>query len=248
MKMNMFFFTALLVFLFSQRVIAEPEMVFVKGGCFQMGDIFGKGDEIERPVHKVCLDDFYMGKYEVTQREWVEIIGANPSGFKGCDNCPVENVSWEDVSKYIKKLREKTGKEYRLPTEAEWEYAARSGGKKELWAGTSDDVKLGDYAWHHYNTDDSTHPVGQKKPNGLGIYDMSGNVSEWVWDGYNKKYYETSPKDNPKAPLDEHEIERVIRGGSWVSNPWAIRTTDRSRNAPDTKDPVCGFRLALSIQ
>lgn len=248
MKMNMFFFTALLVFLFSQRVVAEPEMVFVEGGCFQMGDIFGKGDEIERPVHKVCLDDFYMGKYEVTQREWVEIIGANPSGFKGCDNCPVENVSWEDVSKYIKKLREKTGKEYRLPTEAEWEYAARSGGKKELWAGTSDDVKLGDYAWHHYNTDDSTHPVGQKKPNGLGIYDMSGNVSEWVWDGYNKKYYETSPKDNPKAPLDEHEIERVIRGGSWVSNPWAIRTTDRSRNAPDTKDPVCGFRLALSIQ
>ncbi len=248
MKMNLLFVAAFLVFLFSQKVIAEPETVFVKGGCFQMGDIFGKGDEIERPVHKVCLDDFYIGKYEVTQREWVEIIGANPSGFKGCDNCPVENVSWEDVSKYIKKLREKTGKQYRLPTEAEWEYAARSGGKKELWAGTSDDLKLGDYAWTRNNTDESTFPVGQKKPNGLGIYDMSGNVSEWVWDGYNKKYYETSPKDNPKAPLDEHEIERVFRGGSWVSNLWAIRTTDRSRNSPDTKDPVCGFRLALSIQ
>jgi formylglycine-generating enzyme required for sulfatase activity len=248
MKMNIFFFTALLVFLFSQRVIAEPEIVFVKGGCFQMGDIFGKGDEDERPVHKVCVDDFYIGKYEVKQREWVEIMGANPSGFKDCNDCPVENVSWVDVSKYIKKLREKTGKKYRLPTEAEWEYAARSGGKKDLWAGTSDDVKLGDYAWNYYNADESTHPVGQKKPNWLGIYDMSGNVSEWVWDGYNKKYYETSPKDNPKAPLDEHEIERVFRGGSWISNPWAIRTTDRSRYAPDTKDPVCGFRLALSIQ
>ena len=248
MKMNMLFFTALLVFLFSQRAIAAPEMVLVKGGCFQMGDTFGNGSEDERPVHKVCVDDFYIGKYEVTQREWVELMETNPSDFKNCDNCPVENVSWVDASKYIKKLSEKTGKQYRLPTEAEWEYASRSGGKKELWSGTSDDVKLGDYAWYRNNTDESTNPVGRKKPNGLGIYDMSGNVSEWVWDGYDKKYYEKSPEDNPKAPLDEHKNERVFRGGSWIAKPWAIRTTNRNMNAPDTKDAVCGFRLALSIQ
>jgi len=248
MKINMLFFTVLLVFLFSQIVIAEPEMVFVEGGCFQMGDIFGKGDDDERPVHEVCVDDFYIGKYEVTQREWMELMWKNPSIFKKCDDCPVEYVSWYDISKYIKKLKEKTGKNYRLPTEAEWEYAARSGGKKEVKSGISDLFYIGDYIWFEENSGAKTHPVGKKKPNGLGIYDMSGNVSEWVWDVYDKRYYKESPKDNPKGPLDIREFPHAFRGGCCINESWSLRTTNRHGYKPNVKSPVLGFRLALSIQ
>ena len=113
-------------------------MVFVNGGCFDMGDTFGDGEADEQPVHNVCVDDFYMGKYEVTQKEWVSVMGDNPSKFKGCDTCPVETVSWDDVQEYIRKLNSKRGQRYRLPTEAEWEYAARSGGRREKFAGFSD--------------------------------------------------------------------------------------------------------------
>ncbi|MHC4268962.1 MAG: formylglycine-generating enzyme family protein [Planctomycetota bacterium] len=248
MKMNLLFVAAFLVFLFSQKVIAEPEMVLVKGGCFQMGDIFKKGDDNEKPVHEVCVDDFYIGKYEVTQREWVEIMGKNPSSFTDCNDCPVENVSWKDIKKYIKKLKNKTGKKYRLPTEAEWEYSARSGGKKELFSGTNDEFYIGDYAWFEGNSDARTQPVGKKKPNGLGIYDMSGNVYEWVWDAYGETYYEKSPKDNPKGPPDKHNIAHVFRGGSCISETWPLRTTNRGGNKPKVKSPMCGFRLALSIK
>ena len=230
MKLNILFIVALSVFLFSQRVIAEPEivepeMVFVEGGCFQMGDLFNKGDDDERPAHEVCVDDFYIGKYEVTQREWIEIMGENPSVFEGCDDCPVENVSWKNVKKYIKKLNKKNGKKYRFPTEAEWEYAARSGGKEEQWAGTNDEILLDDYAWFEENSHAQTQPVGKKKPNGLGLYDMSGNVSEFVWDIYDKWYYKESPKDNPKGPKHKHKYDRplVYRGGTCISGRWPLR-------------------------
>ena len=121
------------------------EMVFVKGSCYQMGDSFGEGDEDEKPVHKVCVDDFYIGKYEVTQAHYQAMMGTNPSEFKG-DNRPVETVSWDDAKAFTLALQKATGKKYRLPSEAEWEYAARSGGKHELFAGTSDQRELKDYA------------------------------------------------------------------------------------------------------
>src|SRR3989338_10514354 len=173
----------LIIFLFSlpctvtaEEIATGENMVFIKGGCFQMGDTFGGGDTDEQPVHKVCVDDFHMGKYEVTQKEWVDVMGTNPSHFKGCDNCPVENVSWDDIQEYINKLNQKTGKKYRLPTEAEWEYAARSGGKNEKYAGGNNIDSVG---WYDGNSGSKTHPVGQKQPNGLGLYDMIGNVLEW---------------------------------------------------------------------
>ncbi len=245
MKMSIVFLV-LIGFLFSQRVIAEPEMVFVKGGCFEMGDISGVGNDNEKPVHEVCVDDFYLGKYEVTQREWLEIMEINPSYHKLCDDCPVEKVSWLDIRKFIIKLNEKTGKKYRLQTEAEWEYAARSGGKKEIWSGTSDEVELEDYAWYEDNSFGGTHPVGQKGPNGLGIYDMSGNVWELVWDRYDREYYDSSPKDNPKGPLGGND--RVVRGGSWFFDALSSRTTYRYGIEPSDSFKGLGFRIALSAQ
>ena len=246
MKMYIGIFMALIVFVLSHKAIAEPEMVLVKGGCFQMGDTFGEGGDDEKPVHEVCVDDFYIGKYEVTQDEWESIMGTNPSKFKGNVNIPVEEVSYDDVRKFIKKLRQRTGKKYRLPTEAEWEYAAKSGGKEELWAGTSDMFELEDFAWYEENSDSRTHPVGQKEPNGLGLYDMSGNAWEWVWDRYDEKYYERSPKNNPKGPLGGGY--RVLRGGSWNTSPVDIRTALRSRYVPGYSLSHSGFRLARSAR
>jgi formylglycine-generating enzyme len=227
----------------------EIEMVFVKGGCFQMGDTFGDGGSDEKPVHEVCVKDFYIGKYVVTQGQWQAVMGNNPSYFKGCgNNCSVENVSWDDAQEFIQKLKEMTGKKYRLPSEAEWEYAARSGGKKEQWAGTSSLDELKDYAWYSDNSGKKTHPVGQKKPNGLGIYDMSGNVWEWVSDYYDEKYYERSPKDNPLGPLSGSG--KVLRGGSWFTDsfPSRVRASIRYMREPSRRQSVDGFRLALHAQ
>ncbi len=225
------------------------EFVFVKGGCFQMGDTFGDGGNTEKPVHEVCVDDFYIGKYEVTQRQWTEIMGSNPSIFKGCNDCPVEQVSWNDVQVYINKLNQKlapadskqgTGKKYRLPTEAEWEYAARSGGKNERYSGGNDPDSV---AWHYNNTGGKTHPVGQKKPNGLGLYDMSGNVWEWVQDRYDENYYKNSPRNNPQNANNGEYV--VLRGGSWDGEPWHLRTSNRGEGECGGHDGDDGFRLAL---
>lgn len=228
-------------------------MVFVKGGCFEMGDTFGDGDKEpsgedtlgsdEKPVHAVCLDDFYIGKYEVTQRQWTEVMGSNPSDFKNCDDCPVEQVSWDDALEFLNKLSKKDGKQqYRLPTEAEWEYAARSGGKKEKCAGTSDKSHLGEYEWYNANSGNKTHPVGQKKPNGLGLYDMSGNVWEWVQDKYAEDYYRNSRKNNPKGPSSS-STDRVLRGGSWFNLPWFTRASARYGYFPDHRTSFIGFRF-----
>ena len=219
------------------------EFIFVKGGCFQMGDSFGDGGDDEKPVHEVCVDDLYMGKYEVTQAEWQKIMGNNPSYFKGCDNCPVENVSWSDIQEYINKLNQKTGKKYRLPTEAKWEYAARSGGKNEEYAGGNNIDSVG---WYDGNSGSKTHPVGQKQPNGLGIYDMSGNVWERVNDWYDGNYYKNGPKNNPRG--SDSGQYRVLRGGSWDSEPQHLRASHRDWDEPALRNSGGGFRLSVSAQ
>ena len=226
------------------------EFVLVKGGCYDMGDTFDLGQNEEQPIHRVCVDDFYIGKYEVTLGQWKRMQGyAPPSfktyGFKNCsDDCPVGGVSWKDAQAYINKLNSRTGKTYRLPTEAEWEYAARSGGKREIYAGTSSHDKLPQYAWYDYNSGGEFHPVGQKKPNSLGIYDMSGNMYEWVADWYDDTYYRNSPQNNPQGP--SKGTLRVHRGGS-ESGDWSMmRTTYRNRHAPDFNLDTMGFRLAIA--
>ncbi|RMD51774.1 MAG: hypothetical protein D6828_06735 [Nitrospirae bacterium] len=195
--------------------ITGMEFVLVKGGCFDMGDTFGDGDSDEKPVHEVCVDDYYMGKYEVTQGQWKKIMGDNPSYFKEGDNYPVENVSWNDTQVFIKRLNKKSQYTFRLPTEAEWEYACRSGGKKEKYAGFSQKSELFRYA-NFWGQDDGykyTAPVGSFKQNGLGLYDMSGNVWEWVQDVYNFDAYKSHALRNPI--YERSGSGRVIRGGSW---------------------------------
>jgi sulfatase modifying factor 1 len=221
------------------------EFVLVKGGCFEMGDIFGDGYKNEKPVHQVCVDDFFMGKLLVTQKQWRAIMGNDPSFFKSCgENCPVEQVSSGDVQDYIRTLNQRSGKNFRLPSEAEWEFAARSGGKKEKWAGTSDQAELGAYAWYSANSGSETHPVGLKKPNGLGLFDMTGNVWEWASDWYDEEYYANGPKDNPRGPT--HGSLRVGRGGGWRGEPRLARCSGRGSLDPDSRSRNIGFRLVLT--
>jgi sulfatase modifying factor 1 len=226
----------------AHAVAPTIEQVYVKGGCFQMGDTFGDGAKDEKPAHEVCVSDFFIGKYEVTQAQWLSVMGKNPSTFIA-DSRPVEQVSWDDVQEFIGKLSAESGYAYRLPTEAEWEYAARSGGKHEKWAGVADKSHLGSYAWYDADSGGKTHVVGNKKPNDLGIYDMSGNVCEWVQDRYGDVYYEESPRNNPQGPMKGSV--RVIRGSSWFSAAGDVRAALRSSSSPSSKYSYLGFRLAL---
>jgi formylglycine-generating enzyme len=220
------------------------DMVLVKGGCYQMGDSFGDGAENEKPVHEVCVKDFYIGKYPVTQMQWVGAMGSNPSLEPNCGmTCPVENVSWNEVQEFIRKLSQRTRKTYRLATEAEWEYAARSGGKDEKWAGTSSEVNLGDYAWYYDNSGFKSHPVGAKKPNGLELYDMTGNVWEWMSDWYDERYYTQSPKGQPQGAATGQT--RALRGGYWGDLSSFVRVTRRIGLPPSARGPGYGFRLVL---
>jgi len=233
-----------------KEVLTDPikaiELVLVKGGCFQMGDGFGDGKEDEKPVHTVCVDDYYIGKYEITQGQWQSVMGSNPSFFKNCgEKCPVEQVNWNDIQAFIGKLNAKTGKKYRLPTEAEWEYAARSGGKNQKYSGTSSDAELDKYAWYSANAGGGVHPSGEKQPNGLGLYDMTGNVWEWCQDWYGEKYYSQAPRRNPSGPATG--IRRVLRGGAWIFEPAGIRTTARYGLIPVSRSDLYGFRLALPV-
>ncbi len=209
-----------------------------------MGDTFGDGFPDERPVHEVCVDDFWIGKYEVTQAQWQKVMGNNPSDFNKGGNYPVERVNWDDTQAFIEKLSAASKKPYRLATEAEWEYAARSGGKAQKWAGTSEQGALGEFAWYDANSEKQTHPVGQKKPNGLGLYDMSGNVLEWCKDWYEKPYYRRSPKENPKGP--ESGQYRVLRSGCWLFDAVDARASNRIRFLPSHRSYGIGFRLVLS--
>jgi formylglycine-generating enzyme len=220
------------------------EMIAVKGGTFTMGCTSEQGsdccDSDEIPAHQVTVSDYYIGKYEVTQRQWRAVMGNNPSRFSGCDNCPVEQVSWNDVQEFIRKLNQLTGKNYRLPTEAQWEFAARGGasGSPTKYAGSN---TIGDVAWYDGNSGSKTHPVGQKRPNELGIYDMSGNVWEWCNDWYGS--YTSGTKSHPSDSASGSR--RVRRGGSWDRNARYCRVSFRSLSTPDNRFNYLGFRLVL---
>ncbi|MBL7780093.1 MAG: SUMF1/EgtB/PvdO family nonheme iron enzyme [Saprospiraceae bacterium] len=273
---------------------AFAEMVLVEGGTFQMGSSDGENDE--KPIHSVTLDDFYIGRYEVTVQDFRTFVDAEnyktdaeKEGWsyywsvsswekkngvnwrndeqgnlrpKNQNNYPVIHVSWNDATAYCEWLTKKTGKNYRLPSEAEWEYAARGGkqSKGYSYAGSNDPEEVG---WYWENSGDKkltgawdadkinknncrTHPVGSKKANELGIYDMSGNVWEWCSDWYDADYYKNSPSNNPKGLATGSR--RVLRGGSWSNNPQHSRVSGRAYDAPGNRYVTCGFRLALSPQ
>jgi hypothetical protein len=219
--------------------IDDIEMVWIEGGSFMMGSKEGADDE--KPVHEVNLKGFYMGKYEVTQAQWQKVMGNNPSKFSGCPKCPVEWVSWEEIQVFIKKLNTQTGKSYRLPTEAEWEYAAKGGNKNSLFKYAGSD-NIDEVAWYHGNANDKTHPIGTKKANALGLYDMTGNVWEWCSDWYDENYYQYSKKNNPTGGLTGDY--RVLGGGSFSLIAHNCRPTYRGYSKPYGRDDSIGFRLA----
>jgi formylglycine-generating enzyme required for sulfatase activity len=218
--------------------------ILVKGGTFTMGctsEQSGCYDD-ERPTHSVTLSTYYMGQTEVTQAQWRAVMGTNPSIFKNCDECPVENVSWKEVQDFITKLNSRSGGgRYRLPTEAEWEYAARGGSQSRgyEYAG-SNNIK--DVAWYDENSDSKTRPVKGKQPNELGLYDMSGNVWEWCSDWYGN--YPATAQSDPKGP--DKGVGRVIRGGSWINRARYCRVSHRSFDTPGDRGSHLGFRLAAS--
>ncbi len=249
------------VWIMAPSKIEPIELILVKSGCYQMGATLTYVDQQNynnEPVKEVCLGDFYLGKYEVTQRQWKQVMGflsdtpnnsttelsfigiykqlkkwlGNPSYFDNCgDECPVENVSWVQIKEFIHKLNMRTGQNYRMPTEAEWEYAARSGGKKERWAGTSKTEDLEHYAWYEKNSGGKNHPVGKKKPNDLGFYDMAGNVFEWVQ--YSGEDFDSGSTAG-------------IRGGSTISSAEDCTSIKRHFCGQDLRYANIGFRLAKS--
>lgn len=224
------------------------EMVYVEGGRFSMGatdTIQAEKDEF--PVHTTNVPSFLIGKYPVTQEQWECIMGINPSYYKG-DNLPVEGVTWFDAQEFVRKLSLLTGKDFDLPTEAEWEYAARGGknSKGYIYSGSNDPNEVG---WFNNNSESGTHAVGKKTPNELGIYDMSGNVWEWCWDYYGPDYYANcfdsispvGPQGLPKSNW------RVFRGGSIQLPQNFMRVSNRDSFEPSGKDHDIGFRLKLKL-
>jgi len=241
---------------------AEPEMIFVQGGTFRMGCTAEQGDDCwdeEKPVHQVTVSSFSMGKYEITQRQWESLMGttiwqqrdkAANDRYEEPDHLPIHGdgkdypvyyVSWDDAQEFITRLNAATGKQYRLPTEAEWEYAARGGAKSNgfKYSGSN---HLDEVAWYWDNNSETAHPVGEKMPNELGIYDMSGNVWEWCHSWYenyaysSKSYSENAPAGTP----------RTVRGGSWYNVAEDARVSFRNSDLPENRRALVGFRLACS--
>lgn len=282
------------IFVFSITITSAAEqtsypklknMVLVKGGCFRMGDIFRDIPSSEKPVHEVCVDDFYIGKYEITVGEFRKFVNEtgyrtdaesqdgchswigegkeekikdhnwSNTGFPQTDRDPVVCVSWNDVHNYIQWLNNKEGSYFRLLTEAEWEYAARSGGKEYQYS-WGDGIPSGNVAdesakdelsglsiWKGYRDGYAyTAPVGSFRPNDLGIYDMSGNVYEWLLDWQEDDYYGHSPRSNPGGP-DKGKY-KILRGGAWDLQPDTARTTSRYWNEAGARAVCMGFRLA----
>ena len=235
----------------------EFKMVKVQGGTFQMGATSEQGSDVwrdEKPVHSVTLSDYYIGQTQVTQELWQVVMGNNPSEFRGDNQRPVENVSWNDCQNFITKLNRLTGKNFRLPTEAEWEFAARGGNKRNDYK-YSGSNKVNDVAWYESNSSTNsvmrsfltmgrgkrTHPVAQKQANELGLYDMSGNVWEWCQDWYDD--YSSNSQTNPTGPSTGGG--RVLRGGGWHSYVRGVRVSSRYSYTPDHRDFNSGLRLAF---
>jgi len=221
----------------SFKNLVGMELILVKPGEFRMGD--DGGDANEKPVHVVVINKpFYLGKYEVTQAQWRAVMGNNPSQFKG-DDLPVENVSFNDAKEFCERLSQMTGQKYRLPSEAEWEYACRAG-TNETYAGDLEVV-----AWYSKNAGDKTHPVGQKRPNGFGLFDMHGNVWEWCEDFY-RSNYDGAPFDGSPWLDSSHLFKpRVLRGGAWFFNSSYARSAKRLGNDPSARLPYFGVRVAM---
>ncbi|MCI5130662.1 MAG: formylglycine-generating enzyme family protein, partial [Candidatus Electrothrix sp. EH2] len=255
--------------------ITGMKFVSIPEGCFQMGQTEKERKQLiaevgqkdynsyykdELPRHEVCVDGFWMGKYEVTQGQWKQIMGENPASFKKGDNYPVEKVSWEDAQKFIAKLNRAIGKQYRLPTEAEWEYAARAGtDTARFWGDSPDDAcryanvydqtskKKNGFSWTHHNCNDGydkTAPVGSFQKNSFDLHDMLGNVWEWCSDWYGD--YPSGSQTNPTG--SSSGSNRVIRGGGWGDRPRSVRSAGRSRDTPDFRFNNLGFRLVLPVQ
>ena len=219
------------------------KLVKVTGSTFQMGS---SDDNWALPVHSVILSTFYLGKFEVTQAQWRAVMGTSPSYFSGCDDCPVERVSWDDAHAFIQKLNQASGRNYTLPTEAQWEYGAGGGTtNRTKWAGTNDENLFGNYAWFFDNSNGQTHPVGTKNPNDLGLYDMSGNVLEWCEDDWHD-VYQGAPADGSAWIDSPRNSYRMFRGGGWDYDPSGCRVAFRSGLRPDLSGINLGFRVALS--
>jgi formylglycine-generating enzyme required for sulfatase activity len=220
------------------------EFVLIPAGEFLMGSEDGGSDE--KPVRRVQISKpFYLGKYPVIQEQWRTVMGNNPSHFKGDLNRPVENVSWQEVQDFLGKLTEKeTGKTYRLPTEAEWEYACRAGSTGAYCFG-DDETQLREYAWYGEGSSGTTHPVGQLKPNNWGLYDMHGNVWEWVQDWYAEDYYKQRPNPDTDPQGPEKGEERVLRGGCYWFTLRDARCAFRNWFDPFSRYVFVGFRIVV---
>jgi formylglycine-generating enzyme required for sulfatase activity len=226
---------------FIDNLMGVPlEMIFVPGGTFKMGAPKGKGNDGERPQHDVTVPDFYIGKYPITQAQWKATMGKNSSHFKGDPTLPVEIVLWNDAKKFCEMISQITGKAYRLPSEAEWEYACRAGTTGD-YAGDLDAM-----AWYSNNSGGKTHPVGRKQPNAFGLYDMHGNVWEWCEDVWHANY-DGAPVDGSPW-LSGGSSYRMLRGGSWGVNSVYCRSAHRYNNAPGNSNNNLGFRIVVGLQ
>lgn len=230
----------------AERIVINSiisNMATIKGGKYTMGNNNAPAaDEVEHPV---TISNIAFGKFEITQQQWEVIMGYNPSKNANCAACPVENVSWEEVMKFIRKLNIASNKKFRLPTEAEWEYVAKLGGKAEIDLAGGQEEYIKKTAWYFANSDKKTHPVGQKQPNVAGIYDLMGNVSEWCADWYGSYYYKEDDNqlDPEGPPLGK---EKVVRGGSYIAfSGDQFRPSFRDKKNPITKSENIGFRLVM---
>jgi formylglycine-generating enzyme required for sulfatase activity len=214
-------------------ISSEFGMVKIRSGDYSIGLDGALSDE--QPSLKQHIKSFYLGKHEVTQKEWSKVMGSNPSSSSICDNCPVGNISFDDAQQFIDKLNRLAKENFRIPTEAEWEYACRGGNMAYKYCGSNNPM---DVAWYSKNSNDKSHPIEEKLPNGFGLYDMSGNMWEWTCSSYTSKY------DGSEKTCDSSQHEHTVRGGGWLNDQEYIRSANRDGISTNKTNPMTGFRLA----